>query len=135
LAAAVWYIGGIMLSRSGLELVIQARELQEGILWPAPFIISGIVLGIIQAHFIFRHSCRKNLQCINQLEDPRLWQFFRPGFFLALGLMISNWILLDHYSEGKYFFMLSMAVVDLSLTISLLGSSHIFWIEAMPSDK
>ena len=129
LAAIVWYIGGIMLFRSGLELVIQARELMEGTLWPAIFITSGIILGIIQVLFIFRHSCRKNMQRINQLEDPRLWQFFRPGFFLALAIMITSGILLDHFAQGHYFFMLAVAAVDFALTISLLGSSYVFWTD------
>ena len=129
LAAAVWYIGGIMLFRSGLELVIQVHGLKEAILWPTIFIISGIVLGIIQALFIFRHSCRKNMQRINQLEDPRLWQFFRPGFFLALAIMITSGILMDHFAKGHYFSMLTVAAVDFALTISLLGSSYVFWTD------
>jgi len=129
LAAAVWYIGGIMLFRSGLELVIQTRELKEGTLWPAIFIITGIVLGIIQVLFIFRHSCRKNMQRINLLNDPHLWQFYRPGFFLALAIMITSGILLNHFSQGHYFFMLTVAAVDFALTISLLGSSYVFWTD------
>ena len=129
LAAAVWYIGGIMLFRSGLELVIQVHGLKEAILWPTIFIISGIVLGIIQALFIFRHSCRKNMQRINQLEDPRLWQFFRPGFFLALAIMITSGILMDHFAKGHYYSMLTVAAVDFALTISLLGSSYVFWTD------
>jgi len=138
LAAAVWYIGGIMLFRSGLELVIQAHELKEGTLWPAIFITSGIVAGIIQVLFIFRHSCRKNMQRINLLDDPRLWQFYRPGFFLALAIMISSGILLNHFAhgillnhfaQGHYYYMLAVASVDFALTISLLGSSYIFWTD------
>ncbi len=129
LAAAVWYIGGIMLLRSGLELIIQARELKSGILWPLIIITLGIALGIFQVLFIFRHSCRKNLHRINQLEDPRLWQFYRPGFFLALAIMITSGILLNRFSQGHYFLMLGVAAVDFALTISLLGSSYIFWTD------
>ena len=129
LAAIVWYIGGIMLFRSGLELINQAWELKKGTLWPAIFITSGIILGIIQVILIFRHNCRKNMQRINQLEDPRLWQFYRPGFFLALVIMITSGILLDYFAQGHYFFMLAVAAVDFALTISLLGSSYVFWTD------
>ena len=129
LAAAVWYIGGIMLFRSGLELINQTREMKSDILWPLIVISLGIALGIIQVLFIFRHSCRKNLQRINQLEDPRIWQFYRPGFFLALAIMITSGILLDHFAQGHYFFMLGVAAVDFALTISLLGSSYVFWTD------
>lgn len=129
LAAAVWYIGGIMLFRSGLELMVQIREMKEGILWTSIFIAFGIALGIFQALVIFRRSCRKNMQRINQLEDPRLWQFYRSGFFLALAIMITSGILLDHFSQGHYFFMLGVAALDFALTISLLGSSYVFWTD------
>ena len=129
LAAAVWYFGGIILFRSGLEMILQTRELKTGGLWPWIFITLGIVLGVFQALKIFNHNCRKNLQRINQLEDPRLWQFFRPGFFLALAVMITSGVLLDHFSQGHYFFMLIVAGVDFALTISLLGSSYIFWTD------
>jgi len=129
LAGAVWYIGGIMLLRSGLELIFQIRELRPGSLWPWLFIPLGIALGLFQALTIFTRSCRKNLQRISRLDDPRLWQFFRPGFFLALAVMITSGILLNKFSQGHYIFMLIVASVDFALTISLLGSSYIFWTE------
>lgn len=129
LAAIIWYIGGIMLFRSGLELIIQSRELREGFLWIAIFTLFGIALGIIQALFLFRHSCRRNILRISQLEDPRIWQFYRPGFFLALAVMITTGIVLNNFSRGHYFFMLAVASIDFALTISLLGSSYIFWTE------
>ncbi|NQS92012.1 MAG: hypothetical protein HQ574_06340 [Chloroflexi bacterium] len=134
LAAAVWVIGGIMLFRSGLELIMQARELKSSP-WPWIFIAIGIVLGILQASMIFTHSCRKNIRRIDQLEDPRLWQFFRPGFFIALAAMISTGVMLDYFSQGNYFFMLGVASLDFALTISLLGSSIVFRTEKLSPDK
>ena len=134
LAAAVWYIGGFILSRSGYDLFQQSLAMRPGENWPWIFIGLGILLGVLQASLIFNHSCRKNIQRISQLDDPRIWQFFRPGFFLALGIMISSGILLDHFSQGRYFFMLAVAAVDIALSISLLGSSYVFWIEKLSSN-
>lgn len=131
LAALVWYIGAAMLFRSGLELLFQARELRPTSSWHWLFIGLGIVLGIIQARTIFSRSCRRNIQRICSLETPRLWDFFHPRFFLALMVMISAGILLDMYSQGIYFFMLFVAGLDIALTISLLGSSLIFWKEKL----
>jgi len=134
LSAGVWYIGGIMLFRSGFELLLLSTGIRPGENWPWVFIGLGILLGVFQASMIFNHSCRKNITRIKQLEDPRIWQFFRPGFFLALAVMISSGILLNHLSQGRYFFMLGVAAVDFALTISLLGSSYVFWIEKLPSE-
>jgi hypothetical protein len=134
LSAVVWYIGGIMLFRSGFELIILSTGIRTGENWPWVFIGLGIILGVFQASMIFNRSCRKNITRISQLEDPRIWQFFRPGFFLALAIMISSGILLNHLSQGRYFFMLGVAAVDFALTISLLGSSYVFWTEKLSSD-
>lgn len=129
LAAAIWYIGAVMLFRSGLELLSQARDLRPASSWHWLFIILGTALGIFQARTLFARSCRNNLQRIRELEDPRLWDFYRPGFFLALAAMISAGILLDHFSRGRYLFMLIVVGLDFALTLSLLGSSLIFWRE------
>jgi len=134
LAGVVWYIGAIMLFRSGLALLSQARALRPASSWHWLFIGLGILLGVFQARTLFARSCRKNIQRIRMLEDPHLWQFFRPGFFLALAVMITAGILLDYFSQGVYFFMLFVAGLDFALTISLLGSSRIFWVEEIEKD-
>jgi hypothetical protein len=127
LAAAVWYMGGLMLFRSGVELIRSTVDLKPGSPWLWLAVLAGLILGIIQARTIFARSCRKNLHRINSLEDPKIWQFFRPGFFLALAGMITSGVLLNHWAQGHYFFMLGVAALDIALTISLLGSSYVFW--------
>lgn len=127
LAVVVWYIGAAMLFKGGLELILQAQELRPGSIWHWLFITLGVALGIAQARTIFARSCRKNIQRIRDLVDPRLWEFFRPGFFLALAGMITAGILLDYLSQGIYLFMLFVAGLDFALAISLLGSSLIYW--------
>jgi hypothetical protein len=129
LAASVWIIGGIILLRSGLELLQHARSLNPAGSWPWLSIGLGGVLGIFQALTLFSRSCRVNIQRIRHLKEPYLWQFFRPGFFLALAGMISVGVLLDHISRGRYFFTLFVAGIDFALTISLLGSSSVFWTD------
>ncbi len=129
LAASVWMIGGLVLLRSGIELLQHARSLNPAGGWTWLSIGLGGLLGIFQALTLFSRSCRRNIKRIRQLEDPYLWQFFRPGFFLALAGMISVGVLLDQISRGRYFFTLFVAGIDFALTISLLGSSIVFWTD------
>lgn len=129
LAAIVWYIGAMILFRSGLELLSLARVLRPGSFWQWLFIALGVCLGVVQARTIFTRSCQKNIQRIRDLEDPKIWEFFRPSFFLALAVMITTGVVLDHLSQGIYFFMVAVAGLDFALSISLLGSSLIFWKE------
>jgi hypothetical protein len=123
----------MMLFRSGVELIRNAIELRPDGYWPWLSILTGLALGIIQATTIFARSCRKNLNRINNLENPRIWQFFRPGFFLALAVMISSGVLLNHWAQGTYFFMLGVAGLDFALSVSLLGSSYVFWTREKPA--
>jgi len=127
LAAAIWYIGGVMLFRSGVKLIWNAVQLKPGGPWPWLAVLAGLILGTIQATTIFTRSCRKNLHRINTLENPKIWQFYRPGFFLALMIMITSGVLLNHWSQGYYLPMLGVAALDFALTISLWGSSYVFW--------
>ena len=127
LSAVVWYIGGVMLFRSGARLIWNAVQLKPGGPWPWLAVLAGVILGIIQVKTIFARSCRKNLYRINSLEDPRIWQFYRPGFFFALAVMITSGVLLNHWAQGNYYYMLGVAGLDFALTISLLGSSYVFW--------
>ncbi len=122
-----------MLFRSGVELIRNAIELRPDGYWPWLSILTGLALGIIQATTIFARSCRKNLNRINNLENPRIWQFFRPGFFLALAVMISSGVFLNHWAQGNYFFMLGVAGLDFALSVSLLGSSYVFWTRENPA--
>lgn len=127
LAAAVWCIGGVMLFRSGVKLIWNAVQLKPGGPWLWLAVLAGLILGIFQAKIIFTRSCRKNLDRINSLEDPRIWQFYRPGFFFALAAMITSGVMLNHWAQGHYYYMLGVAGLDFALTISLLGSSYVFW--------
>ncbi|MFQ5421433.1 MAG: hypothetical protein ACE5EY_13845, partial [Anaerolineae bacterium] len=88
---------------------------------------AGLFFGGLKAYYIFRKSCRKNLERIARLEAPKIWQFYRPGFFLALALMITLGATLSRMASGNYPFLIAVAILDFSISFALLGSSIIYW--------
>ena len=127
LAALVWLIGGFVLSVKGASLLVEAVLLRSGWFWPGLAIATGLVTGVIQGRLLFVRNCHKNLDRIAALEQPKIWQFYRPGFFVALAAMIATGAALSRLAQGSYPFLLAVAALDLSLSTALLGSSLVFW--------
>ena len=129
LAALVWYVGGIVLLIKGCSLLMEAEILQPDQHWPWTAAGVALLIGAIKAKFLFAKSCRKNLTRIAALKQPKIWQFFRPIFFLFLSLMILTGAALSRLAHGNYPFLLGVAGVDITIAIALLGSSYVFWKE------
>ncbi len=129
LAALLWLIGGVMLIRKGTELLIEAYALNATPLWMGFAFILGFLFGGLKAKYLFSKACRKNLIRIDGLKQPKIWQFYRPGFFLFLAAMIALGATLSRVAHGNIPFLLSVATLDISLATALLGSSLVFWQE------
>jgi hypothetical protein len=127
LAAIVWYGGGIVLLLKSGSLFTEANGLKPGQGWPWLAVVAGMFLGYLKARYLFSKSCRRNLDRITALDRPRIWQFFRPGFFVALTVMIFVGATLSRLAHNHYSFLIGVAMLDLSIGIALLGSSHVFW--------
>lgn len=127
LAVLLWLIGGIMLIRKASELLIEAYTLNPLSLWTWFAIAIGLLLGSLKAKYLFNKSCRKNIERIDALDVPKLWQFYRPNFFFLLALMISVGVTLSRLSHGSYPFLVSVAALDLSIATALLVSSRVFF--------
>ena len=110
------------------ELLSEANTLKQDQIWPWFAVFSGLLIGIFKIKFIFSKSCKKNLIRIDALQQPKIWQSFRPGFILFLLIMIIVGKTLSEYAHGNYLFLIGMAIVDISLATALLGSSYVFWI-------
>jgi len=129
LAVILWYIGGIILTLKGGELLFEAEALRPGQIWAWLTVGLGLFFGAIKVKYLFRKVCKKNLIRINSLDNPKLWQFYRLGFFLFLAAMIVLGATLSRMAHGNYPFLLSVAILDFSLATALLGSSPVFWEE------
>ena len=127
LAALVWYGGGLVLLLKGSSLLAEAAALRPGLAWPGLAVVLALLLGALKARFLFTKSCEKNLARIAALDRPRIWQFFRPGFFAALAVMILAGATLSRLAQDRYLLLLAVAALDLALATALLASSAVFW--------
>ncbi len=127
LAAFVWYVGGIMLLLKGSTMLAEAHSLrpEHGWLWLAA--VAGSFIGGAKAKFLFSRTCQKNLSRITSLDRPRIWQFFSPWFFVFLAVMILAGATLSRLAHNNYAFLIGVGILDLSISVALLGSSYVFW--------
>ena len=126
-AALLWYIGSIILLLKGTSLLIEADALKPEEDWPWQVAVLGMILGGLKAKFIFNKSCKKNLDRIATIVQPRIWQFFSIEFFTALAFMILVGTMLSRLAYNNYAMLISVALLDISIGIALLGSSYVFW--------
>lgn len=127
LSAAVWYVGAGVLLWKGAERLIDAAAALGSVQWPVTVGLLAMGLGVVQGRTVFRQSCIRNLRRIRTLESPRLWQFFRPSFFLALTAMIGGAVVLSVVAGRGPVSALLVAGVDWLIGFSLLVSSSTFW--------
>ena len=127
LAATVWYCGGVVLLIKSWALLAEAFALRPDPAWPWGIVVAGVVLGGLKVRYLFARICEKNLQRIESLKRPKIWQFFRRHFFFFLLLMIVLGISLSRWAHHRYVFLLCVAAFDLSIGVALMGSSYMFW--------
>jgi hypothetical protein len=127
MAGLVWYAGAFALIAKAGQLLVSAHSLDPEIIriWMALGI--GIGIGMIKAAILFNKSCRRNLNRINALDRPRIWEFFRPIFFFFLALMIAVGGTLSRMAAGHYEWLIGVAILDLSIGTALLISGRLFW--------
>jgi hypothetical protein len=127
LAAFVWYVGGTVLLIKGGSLLLEAHSLRPGVYWIWIVIAAGLCFGSLKGKFIFSKNCQNNLIRIRSLDQPKVWQIFRPWFFVFLTAMITIGATLSRLAHDNYYFLIGVAILDFSIAIALLWSSNIFW--------
>ena len=126
-AAVIWLAGGIILLLKGGSLLWHAIELWPDEVWSWLAVPAGLLIGSIKKELLFGKACAKNLDRIDAIEDPQIWQAYRPRFYLFLTAMIFLGATLSRLAEGNYAGLLAVAVLDFSLATALLWSSRQFW--------
>jgi len=128
LSAVVWYIGFIALSLKSYRLCVEAYALDDDLINLLFFLMMGFLLGLIKTKYIFIKSCKKNLERIEGLENPKIWQFYRVGFFIFLAVVITLGAFLSRRASGDYWLLMSVGVVDMALALALFFSGFLFFV-------
>lgn len=132
IAAIVWLGGGVILALKAREFFAAAEILRPGLTWSWIAVGAAILIGALKAHFIFGRFCRKNLDRIAALHEPRPWQAFRTRFYLFLAAMVLLAAVLSRLAVGSYPALLGVVMLDVSLAVALLGSARFFWTHPRP---
>ena len=127
LASLVWYSGFVVLYIKSINLLFRAETLNPDHHWIWLALISGLVIGVIKAKYLYKRLCIKNLARINALHQAKLWQFYRPRFFIFLFSMVLLGSYLSRQILDNYPMLISMAILEFSIATALLGSSNCFW--------
>ena len=122
----VWFSGAIILLLKGASLFAQAIALRPGELWSWLGVAVAILIGVAKARYLFGGFCRKNLDRIAVLDDLRLWQAFRPGFYIFLIAMVLLGAALSRLAIGNYPTLMALVILDISIAVALLGSLRVF---------
>ena len=129
LAALVWCLGGVILLVKGVKLLAGSASIFPSPVWLWVVAIAGLLLGAVKGKFLFSRGCKKNLTRISSLRNPRIWQFFSPGFFVLLLLMIAAGVVLSRLAYTSFPALVGVVVLDLAVGAALLTSSRVFWQE------
>ncbi len=126
LAALVWFAGAFSLLSKGLILLLHAEDIMGGQSWPWIAFAMGIFIGIIKARLFLLKSCKKNIERIAALSNPKWWQFYKVKFFIFLVVVISLAIFISRLWDENYTATCIIGAVDLSVGMGLFLSSYAF---------
>lgn len=126
-AAIIWYVGGMILLLKGGTLIKQAYVIDADSTWPVVAAILGIGAGLFKGRTLFSRTCKKNIERIETIANPIVWQCFRPRMIVFLAIMVSGGAWLSSISAGNYTLLCLIGALDLSISLALLTSGLVFW--------
>ena len=96
-------------------------------MWAILAASTGIIVGVVKGRLLFRKNCMKNLQRIEGMSDPRVWQCFKPGLLIFLAVIIPTGALMSKTASGNHTLLCLIGALDLSISFALFTSGQVFW--------
>ena len=127
IAACIWFIGATILLIKSVVLIERAEVIKPEKIWIFVPVLLSLVFGSVKAKFVIRKSCNRNLKRIASLNEPKLYQFYSPAFFLLVLIMIAAGVTLGRFANNNFAFLISAATLDLSIAFALFGGVYFYW--------
>ena len=126
LSAAVLVFGGIALFIKGYLLLKEANQLSPNMEIISVIMAGAFIVGLLKSRYLISKFNRKNIERIDKLKNPKIYQFYEPRFFIFLALMIIIGQTSSFLASGNYNALLIMGGINLTLSTALLKSSVVF---------
>lgn len=127
IASVVWIFGGVVLFIKSYSMLSVAQKLNSNYLYIIAALILAFTIGMLKNKFIMSKFCRRNIDRIMNLKNPKVYQFYEAKFVFFLILMILFGAFLSRVTIGNFMASLAVGTFDLSLSTALLTSSTQFF--------
>lgn len=126
LAALIWFTGVVVLLVKSVTIIREAIEVGVPVPVAVSALAAGVIIGMVKAKYLFIRICKKNIERIQALESPKIWQAYRTRFYFFLILMITFGKYAYHFSNSSAFWLTALAILELSISTALFISGNCF---------
>lgn len=118
LAAAIWLLGAIACGQLSSQLLSAAAvAVNKTSLYIALSV--SVIVGLLLGATIFRRLAMSNIDRIDALNAPRIWEAYRLRFYVLLVLFDGGSVLLTEYLAKSATSRLAVGSVDLAICVAL----------------
>lgn len=118
LAAAIWLLGAIACGQLSSQLLSAAAvAVNKTSLYVALSV--SVIVGLLLGATLFRRLAMSNIDRIDALNAPRIWEAYRLRFYVLLVLFDGGSVLLTDYLAKSATSRLAVGSVDLAICVAL----------------
>lgn len=129
LAGLIWFIGAWACGDQAMVLMSDARDEGSSLVDPTDILIGEVVgasIGVVAAFAFFAPLCHRNIDRIEKLVRPRLYECYRLRFFICLVCLDGGTVLLTDFLAKDAVTKVIMGTIDMCICLGLGISLYVF---------
>ena len=126
LAFFIWFIGSWACGDSTNTLYSAAASNGGTTLTLSIALSIGLFIGCLAAYFWFIPLAMNNIDRIQQLSEPRLYEFLRPRFLIGLTLLDGTTVMLTYFLAKSLPSQLALVSVNAAVCVALSISCFVY---------